>query len=217
MRTWKHSGFHAYAGPTITQKEDAVRVGLYIVRPPASSSRLQLAEGGLLKYLAKGSVANNRCDPLFEPNGQILDPLEWIAKVTLHIPEQGAQTVRYYGRYSNAYRGKTARRTQPPDQTTEAYSPKENSESEWIKERKKSWAVLIKLIYEADPLLCPNCHTQMKIISLIKDGAVIEKILDHLKHKFELLPLSARPPPAERSPHDSDFPLDPPHYWTEGD
>jgi len=27
MRTWKHSGFHVYAEPTITHKEDAVRVG----------------------------------------------------------------------------------------------------------------------------------------------------------------------------------------------
>ena len=54
MRTWKHSGFHVYAGPTITQKEDAVRVGLYIVRAPASASRLQLTEDGMLKYLARG-------------------------------------------------------------------------------------------------------------------------------------------------------------------
>jgi hypothetical protein len=75
---------------------------------------LQLAEGGLLKYLAKGSVPDDRCDPLFEPNGQILDPLEWIARVTLHIPEQGAQTVRYYGRYSNVSRAKAARRSASP-------------------------------------------------------------------------------------------------------
>jgi len=69
MRTWKHSGFHVYAGPTITQKEDAVRVGLYIVRAPASASRLQLADGGLLKYLAKAASPMDRCDALFEPNG----------------------------------------------------------------------------------------------------------------------------------------------------
>ena len=58
IHSWRHSGFHVYAGRTITQKEDAVRVGLYIVCPPGSSSRLQFAEVGLLKYLAKGSVAN---------------------------------------------------------------------------------------------------------------------------------------------------------------
>lgn len=28
MRTWRHSGFHVYVGPAITQKEDAVAVGL---------------------------------------------------------------------------------------------------------------------------------------------------------------------------------------------
>jgi hypothetical protein len=85
IRAWKHSGFHVYAGPTITDKEDAVRVGLYIVRAPATASRLQLVKDGLLKYLAKGSVPDNRCDPLFEPNGQILDPLEWIAKLTMFL------------------------------------------------------------------------------------------------------------------------------------
>jgi len=162
IRTWRHSGFHVYAGPTITQKEDAVRVGLYIVRAPASASRLQLAEDGLLKYLAKGSVPDNRCDPLFEPNGQILDPLEWIAKLTLHIPDHGAQTIRYCGRYSNVSRGKATKRALPSDQTAQARTRKEDSESDWIKERKASWAALIKLIYETDPLLCPKCHTQMK-------------------------------------------------------
>jgi hypothetical protein len=56
----------------------------------------------------------------------------------------------------------------------------------------------------------------MKVISVIKDGAVIDRILDHLKYKFEVLPLPARPPPPEGSPYDSDFSLDSP-VWTEGD
>jgi hypothetical protein len=146
MRTWRHSGFHVYAGPAITQKEDAVRVGLYIIRAPASSSRLQLAQGGLLRYLAKGSVPNERCDPLFEPYGQILDPLDWIAKVTLHIPDQGAQTIRYYGRYSNVWRGKAAKRQPSPDQTTRATAI--DSESPSIQQRKANWAA--HLIYEVD-------------------------------------------------------------------
>ncbi len=75
---------------------------------------------------------------------------------------------------------------------------------------------MIKLIYETDPLLCPKCGSQMKIVSVIKDGAVIDKILDHLSYKFEVLPLPARSPPPDSSPCDSHFPLDPP-VWTEGD
>src|SRR3989304_3002611 len=109
MRTWKHTGFHVYVGPSIMQKEDAVRVGVYIVRAPASASRLQLTEDGLMKYLAKGSVPNDRCDSLFEPAAQIFDYLDWIAKVTSHIPEKGAQLLHYYGAYSNSHRGKRAK------------------------------------------------------------------------------------------------------------
>lgn len=60
----------------LKQKEDAVRVGLYIVGAPTSASRLQRADDGLLKYLGKVSTPSDRCDPLFEPNGQILDRLE---------------------------------------------------------------------------------------------------------------------------------------------
>ena len=216
IRTWKHSGFHVYVGPASTEKEDAVRVGLYIIRAPASASRLQLAQDGLLMYLAKGSIPNERCDALFEPNGQILDPLEWIAKLTLHIPEQRAQTIRYYGRYSNVSRAKTARRARLTDHTTQDDAAKEDSESEWLKDRKSTWAALIKLIYESDPLLCPKCGTQMKIVAVIKDGALIDKILDHLQYKFDVLLLPARPPPPETPDCNSDFSLDSP-VWTQGD
>src|SRR3990172_4329880 len=62
-----------------------------------------------MKYLAKGSVPNDRCDSLFEPAAQIFDYLEWIAKVTSHIPEKGAQLLHYYGAYSNSHRGKRAK------------------------------------------------------------------------------------------------------------
>ena len=30
MKTWRHSGFHAYAGEEIPDIEDALRVGLYM-------------------------------------------------------------------------------------------------------------------------------------------------------------------------------------------
>jgi hypothetical protein len=35
-----------------------------------------------------------------------MDYLEFIAKVTSHIPDKGQVMVRYYGLYSNAHRGK---------------------------------------------------------------------------------------------------------------
>jgi len=62
--------------------------------------------------------------------------------------------------------------------------------TEWVKLPRKPWAALIRLIYEADPLLYPKCRTQMKIVSVIKEGVVIDKILAHLQYKFEPLPLA---------------------------
>ena len=45
---------------------------------------------------------------------------------------------------------------------------------------RKNWARLIQKIYEANPLLCPKCQGQMRIISSIEDPEVIKKILKHL-------------------------------------
>jgi hypothetical protein len=39
-----------------------------------------------------------------------MDYLEFIARVTSHIPDKGQVTVRYYGLYANAHRGKVRKR-----------------------------------------------------------------------------------------------------------
>jgi hypothetical protein len=44
----------------------------------------------------------------------------------------------------------------------------------------KKWRELIKKVWEADPLLCPKCQKEMRIVSLIDERAVIERILRHL-------------------------------------
>jgi hypothetical protein len=44
----------------------------------------------------------------------------------------------------------------------------------------KTWRELIKKIWEVDPLSCPRCAHEMKIISLIHEAGVIERILRNL-------------------------------------
>ena len=43
-----------------------------------------------------------------------MDNLEFIARVTSHIPDKGQVMVRYYGLYSNAHRGKMRKREVAP-------------------------------------------------------------------------------------------------------
>ena len=47
--------------------------------------------------------------------------------------------------------------------------------------------MLLARIYEALPLQCPICHSQMRIIAFINDASTVKKILDHIGE-------STRPP-----------------------
>jgi len=47
-----------------------------------------------------------------------------------------------------------------------------------------TWAALIKMVYEVDPLKCPDCGGTMRIVALIdhdRQPDVVEKILRHCK------------------------------------
>jgi len=48
------------------------------------------------------------------------------------------------------------------------------------KELKKRWSYFIRKVYESDPLTCPNCQGEMRIIAFIDQADVIKKILQHL-------------------------------------
>ena len=39
---------------------------------------------------------------------------------------------------------------------------------------------MIRKVYEADPLECPQCKGPMRVIALIEDLGVIRRILEHL-------------------------------------
>jgi len=43
---------------------------------------------------------------------------------------------------------------------------------------------MIRKVYEVDPLLCPQCGTEMKVISFIEGHEVIDRIIRHLKLTF---------------------------------
>ncbi|MGD0536153.1 MAG: hypothetical protein ABSC03_00775 [Verrucomicrobiota bacterium] len=44
----------------------------------------------------------------------------------------------------------------------------------------KRWRDLILRVWHLDPLRCPNCQSPMRVIAVIDDPQVTEKILRHL-------------------------------------
>jgi hypothetical protein len=113
-----------------------------------------------------------------------VDYLEFIARVTSHIPDKGQVTVRYYGLYGNAHRGKVrkAQMDKHPFILIEEESPRVP---------RRGWAEMIRKVFEVDPLTCPKCQSQMRIIAFLTDYAVVDRIIAHLKLTF----VAERPPP----------------------
>jgi len=50
---------------------------------------------------------------------------------------------------------------------------------------RRGWAEMIRKVHEVDPLLCPQCGGQMRIIAFLTDYAVVDRIIHHLKLTFE--------------------------------
>ena len=100
------------------------------------------------------------------------------------------QMVRYYGYISNVSRGKRKKNDQ--DELIPSILEPPGSSREY----RRNWARLIQKIYETDPLCCPRCSAKMKVISVIENEQVIEKILYHLG----LWEVKARPPPKTSTP-----------------
>lgn len=62
-----------------------------------------------------------------------------------------------------------------------------------------NWSLSRTRSGKIDPLTCPKCQGQMRIIAFIKDEEVIEKILKHLG----LWDLKAIPPPKVKAPFET--------------
>ena len=145
----------------------------------------KLTDTGYVVYKAEHKDCRRFPDPGDETlkagvnrNFQVFDPLDFIAEITQHIPERGVHTIRYYGWYSNKARGVRAKCVNIAEQ--EVYLTEEDTLDR--KFARSRWAALIKRVFEVDPLICPHCGKEMRIIAFIEKHNqydLIERILKH--------------------------------------
>ena len=67
-------------------------------------------------------------------------------------------------------------------------------------------AGMIRKVYEVDPMACPRCGGRMKVVALITEYAVVDRIVDHLKLTFA----AAKPPPSQAAFQEILMAADPP-------
>lgn len=176
LMSWKNSGFSAHHGQPVKREDQQglERLSQYIIRNPFSEEKMIYnPEKQQVIYHSKLSKKTKR-------NFEIFEVGEFIAAITQHIPEKGLQLVRYYGWYSNKSRGLRNKKKQQENSTL--ISDKVINISSYVPSKvpSKQWRILIQKVWEVDPLECPSCGGEMKIISFIQEKDVIEKILRHL-------------------------------------
>ena len=145
--------------------------------------------------------SSNRSDKTEGPTSgcETVDPLELLARLVAHIPDKGQVMQRYYGWYANRTRGIRRRQAVgaedngPPVVFAE---PVDLSR----REARRRWAELLRRIYEVDPLRCPRCRAEMRIIAFVAEREVIERILTHVRTRRDAGPHPARAPPERPGP-----------------
>ncbi len=144
----------------------------------------------------------------------MFDGCDFLAELTQHIPPKGVQYIRRYGLYASRTRGKW---TEHPEiirhapsgwkvAQQESSGNKKNIDEEESKvsdrTSRKAWARLLTKVYEIDPMVCPKCGSEMKVIADIRNVYEIRKILKHPGRMAEQQPKVVtrlrkigRPPP----------------------
>ncbi len=191
LEGWRHSGFSVYGEQVVMpdEPERLERLARYLTRPPLPVASVSHDDDGRVRVKTPP-------DPRTGATELLLDPLEWVHRICLQIPDPRYHLTRSYGAYAN----KVRRLRVPGGDIPPRVSTEEEEETDFVKARKASWARLIRRIYEVDPLLCPRCATVMDVLAVITEPSVIDRILRHrtdagIDGPFE----EARPPPPATS------------------
>ncbi len=190
IRSWRHSGFNVDRSVRLPagDRDGIERLAQYMARSPFSLARLiRITPAGQVLYKAEKEHWQRYPQPVsadlfggIKRNFQLFAPLDFLAELTQHIPNKGEHLIRYYGCYSNKAR---AAARLPSTASSDAVTASSDAAQKptVVNSAHRRWAMLIKHIYHADPLRCPQCGGEMKIIAFVeaRQGEVIRKILQH--------------------------------------
>ena len=168
LRSWRFSGFSidndVYLYPSDTQALETL--SRYIVRCPVSLQRLHYDKNS--NYVLYQPKSKNR-------KAELLDPLVFLARVLIHIPQPNQHSILYYGHYARRSRQHT------PKKRHAAHDDELNASQRKTLRRRS--ANLIRRVFKTDPLICKKCGGKMRVVSFITEPSVIRQILNHLENR----------------------------------
>jgi hypothetical protein len=181
----EHTGFNVYAGEPISGDDENARLFLarYLKKSPLNASWLSIEQSE-----DEPRVIYTKDSADGEVERQEFTPLHFLAELSLHIPKTFEQMSRFYGIYSCRTRG--AKRikeeleafSQAAESAPDIVLPEiaEKGPEEDKPKSSASWARCMKRVFELDPLCCPKCSAQMKIVAFLHNPSEIERIATNL-------------------------------------
>ena len=143
----KH-GFYVYAKPNKCDPQNVIKyIGRYLGRPVIATSRIDKYDGELVTF----HYNRHEDEKLVIETIPVLD---FMPRLTQHIPEKHFKMIRYYGIYA---------RHRKSDQSLHRAISREKHKIFLSFNR---WRESILLSFGYDPLKCPSCGTTMLFLEL---------------------------------------------------
>ena len=170
----------------------------YGLRPPLTASRLSLSPDGHVLYQLRR--------PWPRPGGAthlVLEPLEFLHRLSALLPRPYAHALRYFGCFSNHSAARKLLPKPPADPggpEASAGPAVEDTASQDGRpvpspRRRLLWHQLLRRVLFVEGLACPRCSSAqaavpMVVLAFLSDPPVVERILKHLKLPFVPTPLA---------------------------
>jgi hypothetical protein len=186
---WK--GYDLHAGLVVPpgQRERLERVCRYALRPPVTSERLGVTDEGAVRLQLRQPSADGTTHVVF-------DPVEFLGRLAVLVPRTRINLILYYGVQGARAAWRSAAVRRPTSETGAAAGvPAAQADASAVA-RHHHWTDLMRRTFGFDVLACPRCGGRLRLIALIEDAAVIDRILRHLGLPTETpVPRPARAPP----------------------
>jgi len=174
----RQQGFDLHAGIAVPagSRDRLERLCRYALRPPVGQDRLQVMPDGTAVLELRRRWTDGTTHLVF-------DPVELLERLAALTPRPRINLILYHGVLAPraAWRRAVVPGREDPDDAPGCATCRHGADgTPPPRLPNRSWAELMQRSFGFDVLACPRCAGRLKLVALIQDRAVIQRILRHL-------------------------------------